>query len=46
MNPFTIILALLDLGAAVWALCHGRSWEAVYWFSAATLTVSILGMGK
>jgi len=40
MNPFVILLVILDFGAVAWELYHGNPIKAWYWTSAASITGS------
>jgi hypothetical protein len=44
MKVFPVILAILDVGAAIVSLCQKDYARAIYWLSAAILTTTTLYM--
>ena len=42
MNPFIIILIVLDIGAAGWEMFHQNPVKCWYWLSAASITASVV----
>lgn len=47
MNPFIVVIILLQMGATVWEWWHGRGCGGLLWFGCVCSNIAVLfGMNK